>query len=84
MKRCLLILTLSLAGLTLLPACASEPVSLDDGGEVKMALEDCPPAVQAVLKREAGKGIIKSIYRDTEGGRRHILPPSSWTARPGR
>ncbi|MEI8196652.1 MAG: hypothetical protein WCI73_12140, partial [Phycisphaerae bacterium] len=69
MKRCLLILTLTLPVLTLWPACATESVSLEDGGEVKMALEDCPPAVQAAIKRAAGRGSVKSVYRDTEGGR---------------
>ena len=73
MKRYGLILASLGLLLTLLPGCvgggAGEPVSLDDGGEVNMALGDCPPAVQAALKGAAGTGTVESVSRDTEGGR---------------
>ena len=63
-------LILPLLGLAWLAGCATESAALDaDDSEVKMALEDCPPAVQAALKREAGGGTIKSIYREKEGWR---------------
>ncbi len=40
-----------------------------DEGEVKVKLEECPPAVQATLKKEAEGATIKEVDKETDDGK---------------
>lgn len=58
---------LGLGAMLAMPGCASESKEAKTP-EIKVKLEDCPPAVQQTIKKELGSGQLGDIAKETKAG----------------